>query len=67
MIYGAPDWLRLGAIWTGSALSALSSLELHYRYLIFLVSNIRAQQRVIFHVKEDKIPGEGSSLYDILP
>ena len=64
MIYGAPDWLRLGAIWTGSA---LSSLELHCRYLIFLVSNIRAQQRVIFRVKEDTIPGEGSSLYDILP
>ena len=64
MIYGVPDWLRLGAIWMGSA---LSSLKLHCRYLIFLVSNIRAQQRVIFRVKEDKIPGEGSSLYDILP
>ena len=64
MIYGAPDWLRLGAIWTGSA---LSSLEVHCRDLIFLVSNIRAQQRLIFRVKEDKIPGEGSSLDDILP
>ena len=64
MIYGAPDWLRLGVIWMGSA---LSSLELHCRYLVFLVSNTRAQQRVIFRVKEDKIPGEGSSSYDILP
>ena len=64
MIYGSAYWVRLGAIETGSALHCL---DLNSMYLIFLVSNIWAQQRMIFRVKEDKIPGEGSSLYENLP